>query len=271
MSLQVHPTALLSILDHHQRTSTNKRVVGVLLGSKHGNSTSAKNSFGVPFEEDKNVWFLDHNYLENMFALFKKINAKERIVGWYHTGSQLQENDLQIHQLFKEYCKDPVLFVLPYEQNIERKSNFSEGSLNGFVEGLEEEKKFIPLSVTVDAEEAEEIGVEHLIRDIKDPSQGNLSMSIYGKVVALRELEMQLNSIFLYLERVASGKLPVNHQIMYNLQNIFNMMPNTLENETIQKALTTFSNDSMVMSYAGSMLKGITAMHSLIDNCLSLK
>jgi hypothetical protein len=33
----------------------------------------------VPFDEDErdpNVWFLDHDYLENMYAMFKKVNGK---------------------------------------------------------------------------------------------------------------------------------------------------------------------------------------------------
>lgn len=35
----------------------------------------------VPFDEDdkdKSVWFLDHDYLENMYGMFKKVNGKER-------------------------------------------------------------------------------------------------------------------------------------------------------------------------------------------------
>lgn len=36
----------------------------------------------VPFDEDdkdKSVWFLDHDYLENMYGMFKKVNGKERM------------------------------------------------------------------------------------------------------------------------------------------------------------------------------------------------
>ena len=36
----------------------------------------------VPFDEDdkdKSVWFLDHDYLENMATMFKKVNGKEAI------------------------------------------------------------------------------------------------------------------------------------------------------------------------------------------------
>jgi len=35
--------------------------------------------FQVPFDEDdkdKSVWFLDHDYLENMYSMFKKVNGK---------------------------------------------------------------------------------------------------------------------------------------------------------------------------------------------------
>ena len=35
--------------------------------------------FVVPFDEDerdRSVWFLDHDYLENMSAMFKKVNCK---------------------------------------------------------------------------------------------------------------------------------------------------------------------------------------------------
>jgi len=55
-------------------------------------------SFAVPFEEDsKNpkVWYLDHNYLESMFAMSRKINAKEKIVGFYSTGVERSERALR--------------------------------------------------------------------------------------------------------------------------------------------------------------------------------
>ncbi len=34
----------------------------------------------VPFDEDekdKSVWFLDHDYLEIMYSMFKKVNGKQ--------------------------------------------------------------------------------------------------------------------------------------------------------------------------------------------------
>jgi len=36
----------------------------------------------VPFDEDEkdpSVWFLDHDYLENMYGMFKKVNGMSKI------------------------------------------------------------------------------------------------------------------------------------------------------------------------------------------------
>lgn len=72
---------MLSVADHHARSvarGSSKRVVGVLLGQDNGKSINVANSFGVPFEEDDKdakSWFLDHNYVEAMFEMFKKVNG----------------------------------------------------------------------------------------------------------------------------------------------------------------------------------------------------
>jgi 26S proteasome regulatory subunit N8 len=73
------------------------------------------NSFAIPFDEDekdKEVWFLDHEYLECMYNMFKKVNAKERIVGWYHTGPKLHQNDILINDLMRKYCQQSVLVII---------------------------------------------------------------------------------------------------------------------------------------------------------------
>lgn len=80
----LHPLVLLSAADHYNRIAkdTRKRVVGVLLGSRVKNRVDATNSFAVPFEEDLSnpkVWFLDHNFLESMSWMFKKVNSKRNI------------------------------------------------------------------------------------------------------------------------------------------------------------------------------------------------
>lgn len=108
---------LLSVTDHAARVAkgSKKRVVGVLLGQDQGASINVANSFAVPFEEDDKdprTWFLDHDYVESMADMFKKISAKEKLVGWYHTGPRLRSADLQINDVFKRYCARPVMVIV---------------------------------------------------------------------------------------------------------------------------------------------------------------
>lgn len=88
----VHPTVLLSIVDHYNRVArdTRKRVVGTLMG-EYGDKGKLEvtNCFAVPFEEDldePDVWFFDHIYHEGMYNMMRRINGKEQIIGWYSTG-----------------------------------------------------------------------------------------------------------------------------------------------------------------------------------------
>ena len=74
----VHPLVLLSVVDHFNRMKkigNQKRVVGLLLGSWAGKGElDIANSFAIPFDEDdkdRDVWFLDHEYLENMYNMFR--------------------------------------------------------------------------------------------------------------------------------------------------------------------------------------------------------
>jgi hypothetical protein len=79
----VHPLVLLSVVDHFNRMAkigNQKRVVGLLLGSWSSKGVlDISNSFAVPFDEDerdKKVWYLDHEYLEQMYHMFKKVRRQ---------------------------------------------------------------------------------------------------------------------------------------------------------------------------------------------------
>lgn len=72
----------------------------------------------------------------------------------------------------------------------------------------------IPGSIA--ASEAEEVGVEHLLRDIKDASQGQLSKMVGDKISALRALTERLREMRRYLENVLAGKFRYNHAIIHN-------------------------------------------------------
>ena len=99
---------------------------------------------------------------------------------------------------------------------------------------------------------------------------GTLSQRITNQVSSLKGLHAHLRDIHTYLEQVISGKLPVNHTIMYHLQDIFNLLPNLNVDEFI-KSITVMTNDQMVVVYLASVVRTVIALHNLIGNKLQNK
>ena len=70
--------------------------------------------------------------------------------------------------------------------------------------------------------------------------------------------------------QVVDGKLPMNHQIVYHLQDIFNLVPD-LMCESFVKSMNVNTNDQMLVVYTASLIRSIIALHNLINNKLSNK
>jgi 26S proteasome regulatory subunit N8 len=117
----VHPVVLLSVVDHYFRLAkeTNRRVIGVLLGEYVGDKVDITNCYALPFEEDpkdKKIWFLDHIYNEEMYAMYQKINYKEVIVGWYSSGPKIRPHDIEINEVFRKYTQHPVFCIIDVQE-----------------------------------------------------------------------------------------------------------------------------------------------------------
>ena len=283
--VSVAPLVLLSVADHYGRSAkgTRKRVVGVLLGQNDGKDVRVSNCFAVPFEEDEkdpSVWFLDHNYVESMREMFKKVNAREKLIGWYHSGPRLRASDLEINELFKRYTPNPLLVIVdvqPKEVGVPTDAYFAIEEIKD--DGTSTTKTFVHTPSTIEAEEAEEIGVEHLLRDIRDVAVGTLSTRITAQLQSLQGLHHRLRDIGAYLQKVLDGDLPINHAILGNLQDIFNLLPNLttppasrssgvsdVENSELARAMRVKTNDQLMTIYLSSLVRAITAFHDLIDN-----
>eukprot|EP00092_Neocalanus_flemingeri_P017329 GFUD01018742.1.p1 GENE.GFUD01018742.1~~GFUD01018742.1.p1 ORF type:complete len:320 (-),score=103.02 GFUD01018742.1:126-1085(-) len=274
----VHPLVLLSVVDHFNRMGkigNQKRVVGLLLGSWSSRGVlDIANSFAIPFDEDdkdQDVWFLDHEYLETMYNMFRKVNAKERIVGWYHTGPKLHQNDIFINDLIRKYCPNSVLVIIdPKPTRIGLPTEAYKVVEEIHDDGSPTNKTFEHVATEIGAEEAEEVGVEHLLRDVKDTTVGTLSQRITNQLMGLKGLNQKLQDMRNYLEKVVAGELPMNHEITYQLQDIFNLLPD-VTNPSFVRSLQVNTNDQMLVMYIASVIRSVIALHNLINNKLANK
>ena len=95
-------------------------------------------------------------------------------------------------------------------------------------------------------------------------------MQIRQKVSGLSGLVGRLEEIRAYLLNVISGRLPPNNHILYNLQNIFNLLPN-LNVEVLVRSMQVKTNDIHMAIYVSSLVRSVLALHSLLNNKIKFK
>lgn len=59
--------------------------------------------------------------------------------------------------------------------------------------------------------------------------------------------------------------MPVNHQIVYHLQDALNLLPD-LSDSDVTQSFASSTNDQMLVVYLSSLLRAVIALHALVDN-----
>lgn len=236
---------------------------------------------------------MDHNYLENMLTMFRKVNAKERVVGFYSTGPQIRPNDLRIHDIVERFTGSytngtkntnlpcfPAVFsiidirpgrvdlpVTSYKVTEEAGGSGSGSgkSSNSGSSSSTIHRTFAHVASHMGAMEAEEVGVEHLLRDIQDPTVSTVASLIQGKLSGLATLQENLVECKDYLERCARGDCKVNADISANLQTILSLLPN-LNTATLVNSMMIQTNDMHMAIYLASLIRTVIALHDLVNN-----
>lgn len=273
----IHPMPLLSIVDHYSRScgNTNKRVVGALLGESTNNQITVSNCYAVPFEEmsnEENIWFLDITYLRNMFAMYLKINANEKIIGWYSTASKFNETDFSIHQLFFEFTENPIFLLLNVNDTSMPLQTYYTFELT-----IKKPKlSFVPVPYTLTFEEVEETAVEHLLRDIKHSYKNyTLKKNVESISESLQFLKSSLDKIRDYFMYLINHPSEINNSFAIlmckKMQETINKMPQNINSKQLEDELYIESSLRLVALFAAHASKAVVANHNLIHEKLNLR
>jgi 26S proteasome regulatory subunit N8 len=225
-----------------------------------------------------------------MLVMFRKVNAKERVVGFYSTGPQIRPNDLRIYDIVERYTGNtmtPAVFciidVRPNRPDLpvttyrvtEEVSTFASGSssnstnttsTSGDKSGSRQvQRTFAHVHSSLGAMEAEEVGVEHLLRDINDPTVSTVASLIKGKQSGLVTLGEKLIECKMYLEACARGDCQVNGEIIANLQTIISLLPN-LNNHQLIRSMMLKTNDMYMSIYLAALIRSVIALHDVVNN-----
>ena len=61
------------------------------------------------------------------------------------------------------------------------------------------------------------------------------------------------------------GRIPVNNQIIYNMQTVLNLLPNLNVDELV-RAMMMKTNDMHLVIYLSSLIRCVVALHDLVNN-----
>jgi translation initiation factor 3 subunit F len=101
-TVYISPAVPITILDHYTRRPKDAvRVVGVLLGKKDEGKIQIYDCYPIPLTETEDSIDLDLDYIKVMNDLQSKIDSSLSMMGWYATGSTLDDTISQIHSYFK--------------------------------------------------------------------------------------------------------------------------------------------------------------------------
>ena len=195
--------------------------------------------------------------------MFKRINAREKIVGWYSSGPGVKLPDIQINETFKRYDANPIFVVIDVQASetleLPAQAYFSNEEVN---EEGSIVKNFLHLPTILGCSEPEEVGVEHLLRDVRDVAATSLATETQHKIAALKAMISRLNTIQEYIATVLNGSNP-NHEIFFKLQEVFNLLPDT---NALSQSFAVDENNTYLALYLAGITRSVLALHSLINN-----
>ncbi|KAJ3331318.1 Eukaryotic translation initiation factor 3 subunit F [Blyttiomyces sp. JEL0837] len=220
-AVSVGPVVFFSVLDHYiRRSESQSRVVGALLG--------VRNCFPLSHTESDDTVAVDPDYLQQMYSLHQRVNSKEIIVGWYSTGTTIEEKDVHVHEFFanETYPFQPVHVLIDATLSQKKMSIKSYVSAQAGVPSADfSGSMFVQIPCELKFVDAERSGLD-IISLSKDQDAGSSLLSdmdnLERSILLIQEM---LETIATYVSEVQAGKIEANNAIGRFLMDTISSIP----------------------------------------------
>eukprot|EP00249_Psilotum_nudum_P013428 c24330_g1_i1 orf=506-1411(-) len=276
LTFKLHPLVIVNISDHHTRikaqetasgsSSKSPRVFGCVLGVQTGRTVEIFNSFELKYDEAGDC--IDRQFLETKQEQYKKVFPKYDILGWYSTGCDVQDADMQIHKALMDINENPIYVLLNPAINHAQKDLpiiIYESELH-VIDGVPS-LIFVKSSYTIETVEAERISVDH-VAHIK-PSDGGsaatqLAAHLTGIHSAIKMLNSRIKVLHHFLVSVQNGEVPYEHSLLRQVSSLLRRLP-AIESPKFQDDFLMEYNDTLLMTYLATITKCSSTMNELVD------
>eukprot|EP00270_Netrium_digitus_P014105 TRINITY_DN4755_c0_g1_i2.p1 TRINITY_DN4755_c0_g1~~TRINITY_DN4755_c0_g1_i2.p1 ORF type:complete len:281 (+),score=21.97 TRINITY_DN4755_c0_g1_i2:177-1019(+) len=272
LTFKLHPLVIVNISDHYTRLKAqNKgfpsRVIGCVIGQQVGRMVEIFNSFELKYavsedsilldagdenngttsgpsdlKDSKDV-ILDRDFLLTKIEQYKKVFPNYDILGWYSTGSDVEDSDMNIHKALMDINESPIYVVLNPLINPARKDlpiSIYESELH-VIDGVPS-LIFVKSNYTIETVEAERISVDH-VAHIK-PSDGSsvstqLAAHLTGMHSAIKMLNSRIRVLHNLLISMHQGAVPYDHSLLRQVSSLVRRLP-AIDSPRFQEDFQTF-------------------------------
>ncbi|KAF9590419.1 hypothetical protein IFM89_035254 [Coptis chinensis] len=185
LTFKLHPTG--------SAQPPTPRVFGCVIGIQKGHTVEIFNSFELLYDEPTNS--LDRPFLEKMQELYKKVFPNFYILGWYSTGSDAQESNMEIHKALMDINESPFYVLLNPAINHAHKDlplTIYESKLH-VINGIPQ-LNFVRSSYTIETVEVERISGDH-VAHLKPSDGGSAATQLVAHLTGIHSAIKMLNSI----------------------------------------------------------------------------
>ncbi|KAG4079277.1 hypothetical protein HA402_007000 [Bradysia odoriphaga] len=270
VTVSLHPLVIMNISEHWTRLraqeGSRQQVLGALIGKQTGRNVEVMNSFELKFEIVDGAILVNHAYYTTKEEQYKQVFSDLDFLGWYTTGDAPSEQDIHVHKQICQINECPIMLQLnPSIRSIDHLPVALYESIIDIVHG-EATMLFVPLTYTLATEEAERIGVDHVVRmstnDVGEKSV--VAEHLLTQYSAIKMLHSRVKVVLEYIKSVENGTLQPNHEVLREAYSLSHRLP-VVQGSTFREEYYTQSNDVALITYLGSLTKGCNDMNNLVN------
>jgi len=188
-------------------------------------------------------------------------------LGWYQTGSNVNEADLNIHKQFQEANENPLYMLVDAKAAAPGGRELPIYVFEAEVHVVKDHPvtQFVKLGYKIETVDAERISVDTIARVVQSGGTGSTMTShLFSVSSAVNTLTLRIKMLQKYIESVKQGKVQKDHGLLRRIVSLCHQLP-TIDTEQFKQEFMSEYNDALLVTYLAAITKSATIANELID------
>ena len=190
-----------------------------------------------------------------MAELQKKVNSRERIVGWWSTGTDVSGSDALIHNFYTNECMNPIHLIL--DTDVSQSGSVVKAFVSRVlsIDGVQLAREFQEVPCEVRTSEAERVVGDALLSETVE----SLPTELEGLASSLKNLDQLVGAAREYVDAVLTGKTEGDIGLGRQIADALTAVPK-MSSEDMAKAIRNNQNDILLTTYLSDLIRAQLAL-----------